>query len=246
MAKNNWYIKAKNSNNDEIKTLIVEFDNTDVSDPKKDALKEIIKGKLENLENNPFVINEQVIDVEIVEEKPIEETPIIEEQPKEEVKEEVKEDVKEKNNSFSFTEEDIPNVNTIEELEVIASACQKEIKRIQMSELKHSTFKQKLEMNKAIWKIRRIMFKSKDKINSIRTEIAKQKRKDVIQRLNLKRTIFVNKYNRGISITNIVKDNQIKKEELKEIINDDVINSIEKTSDKHFRERWSRWKKMYL
>lgn len=246
MAKNNWYIKAKNSNNDEIKTLIVEFENTDVSDPRKDALKEIIKGKLENLENNPFVINEQVIDVEIVEKKPIEETPIIEEQPKEEAKEEVKEDVKEKNNSFSFTEEDIPNTNTIEELEVIASACQKEIKRIQMSELKYSTFKQKLEMNKAIWKIRRIMFKSKDKINSIRMEIAKQKRKDGVQRLNIKRTIFVNKYNRGISITNIVKDNQIKKEELKEIINEDVINSIEKTSDSHFRERWSRWKKMYL
>lgn len=246
MVKNNWYIKAKNSNNDEIKTLIVEFENTDVSDPRKDALKEIIKGKLENLENNPFVINEQVIDAEIVEKKPIEETPIIEEQPKEEVKEEVKEDVKEKNNSFSFTEEDIPNTNTIEELEVIASACQKEIKRIQMSELKYSTFKQKLEMNKAIWKIRRIMFKSKDKINSIRMEIAKQKRKDVIQRLNLKRTIFVNKYNRGISITNIIKDYQIKKEELEEIINEDVINSIEKTSDSHFRERWSRWKKMYL
>ena len=227
----NWYINAKKETNPEIKELMIEYDSLTPEDEKRVILKDAIISKLEKLTKE-----DESIDNPFVKKEPESKTPYTDNI------------VEHSDSGFQYKEEDIIKINTIPELEEVAKVCNIEIKRLEDSELKKMSFRDKKELNRNIWKISRIVFKARNKISLIRKENAEREEKanGTIKKLNAKRSYFINLYSQGISLTNIVNKYGFDKKELKKILSEEVIDKIVSTNDRNFKIRWDRWQKINL
>lgn len=218
----NWYQKAKKSNDEHIKKLISEYEEATEEVKKielKNALKLLCGGDEEEIEikNN---LEETVKEYQTVEKK-------------------------QEEKSFSHTENNIKRMNK-EELQNVINDCTKEIKRLESTRLKHETFAQKKELNQKIWDVRRVQNIARGLIYSQKMARKLEERKTQTSLLTTKRARFVRLFRMGISFSNMLTHPEgIKKEDMLDIVNDDVIKSCTDI-DRHFAERWGRWVEVKL
>lgn len=161
---------------------------------------------------------------------------------------EEKEEKKEEPVITPYTEEDVASTDDVEELKVISKKCAEEAERLEKTRLLHETFKEKIALDRAIWKVKRVMFIARRKIYDfkLKEKRAKEKRDKKISKLSMKQSRFINLYRKGFSFTNITRqEDGVRKEELLEIIDASVIEACSKVH-KDFVERWQRWRDKFL
>lgn len=164
------------------------------------------------------------------------------------VKEEEKEEKKEEPVSTPYTEEDVNATDSVEDLRVISKKCAEEAERLEKTRLLHETFKERIALDRAIWKVKRVMFIARRKIYDfkLKEKRAKEKREKKISKLAMKQSRFISLYRKGFSFTNITRqEDGVRKEELLEVIDASVIEACSKVH-KDFVERWQRWREKFL
>lgn len=164
------------------------------------------------------------------------------------VKEEEKEEKKEEPVSIPYTEEDVNSTDSVEDLRVISKKCAEEAERLEKTRLLHETFKERIALDRAIWKVKRVMFIARRKIYDfkLKEKRAKEKREKKISKLSMKQSRFISLYRKGFSFTNITRqEDGVRKEELLEVIDASVIEACSKVH-KDFVERWQRWREKFL
>lgn len=216
-----WYHEAQKSENSKVKELLKAYQaETDKSNKKalRDAMLLVLGIKADE-EENPEELNQVV----------------------EEIKEE--EDLNKKNNSFSFPEtiEEVAKIDDIEVLEKIFKLSKEKTKEIELTRLKHETFKQKKEMDRKIWAIRRVGFAAHSRAYNKKMFIKKKESQSKISMIHKKRQIFINLIRQGVSFSQIcVREDGLKKEELTEIVNIDVLNAC-KPYMMDVVGKWAKW-----
>lgn len=216
----NWYIEAKKSDSPEVKDLLTQYEHLDIKDPKREELKTQIKALLP-------------IEVEVVEKK-------VE-----------KPSACNIDFSFKYTEQDVKDCFDIALLDSIYRESLKRVEEVkkQRKRPEYEGYQERIEFESKLWAIERIGFQAKNKSKALTFEIRKQeKMASPLSKMAYKRNIFITEYNRGISISNIVRNHtaDFSKEDLPLIINQDVIDKIERDSDRYFSEKWARWKNKFL
>ena len=164
------------------------------------------------------------------------------------VKEEEKEEKKEEPVYTPYTEEDVNATDSVEDLRVISKKCAEEAERLEKTRLLHETFKERIALDRAIWKVKRVMFIARRKIYDfkLKEKRAKEKREKKISKLAMKQSRFISLYRKGFSFTNITRqEDGVRKEELLEVIDASVIEACSKVH-KDFVERWQRWREKFL
>lgn len=214
----NWYQEANKSENEHIKNLVQEYNKEDPNSAKRVELKNAIL-VLMGFDDTP-------------------------------VKEEEKEDNKKEESkvSFPYTEDDVNAAKTIEDLQVISKKCAEEAERLEKTRLLHETFKEKIALDRAIWKVKRVMFLARRKCYDIKlkNKRAQEKESRKISKLTMKQTRFISLYRKGFSFSNITRqEDGVRKEELLEVIDASVIEACSKVH-KDFVERWQRWRDKFL
>jgi hypothetical protein len=220
--KNNWYIQAKTSTNEDIIKLLKVYDGLDKDNPQKNSLKEEIKGYLE-LKDNPF-------------------NKIIEEQAK--TKDNAIDDNLKTSNDF-YSEKELVD-KTDAELNKIIDECIIRKKELEKGRLKHETFKEKLAMTKRMWKFTRIANISRKIINERRHKIKVKESSTKLSKSALKKAKFCQLIRAGYSFSNICRHPEgVKIEEIEEIVDNDVIE-ICKKNNPDFLRKWNSWKNKFL
>ncbi len=146
---------------------------------------------------------------------------------------------------FPYTEEKIKAMTDDAELNEAIKACETEIKRIESNRKRKENAHQKADILTAQWKYTRMIWIARGVIRDKKKKQKQQVQKQVVGKLAQKRAIFCMKTRRGISITNIIGEDDITKENIAEVVNDDVIKTCEEF-DKDFPKRWLRWKEKFL
>lgn len=217
----NWYIEAKKSDDSQVKELLTQFDSLDATDPKREELKTEIKSLLP-------------LEVEVVTEKKTE-----------------KPSYCNIDFSFKYTEQDVKDCFDIALLDSIYRESLKRVEEVkkQRKRPEYEGYQERIEFDSKLWAIERIGLQAKNKSKALTFEIRKQeKMASPLSKMAYKRNIFITEYNRGISISNIVRNHtaDFSKEDLPMIINEDVIEKIQRDSDRYFSEKWARWKEKFL
>lgn len=146
---------------------------------------------------------------------------------------------------FPYTEEKIKAMTDDAELNEAIKACEAEIKKIESNRKRKENAHQKADILTAQWKYTRMIWIARGIIRDKKRKQKQQAQTQAVGRVAHKRAIFCMKTRRGISITNIIGEDDITKENIAEVVNDDVIKTCEEF-DKDFPKRWLRWKEKFL
>lgn len=223
----NWYDKAKKSKDEHIKKLIEDYDSSEDKMKKtelENAIKIIIGSEKEEKAENPF-----------------------EEKPKTKKEETRKKEIIEAKKEFTHTEESVKKLeDKKDELYKVLEDCRNEIKRLEGTRLVHETFTQKRNLDKDIWAIRRISYIARRLIYADKMKKKAIQNKNQTSLIATKRARFVRLFRMGISFSNMITHpDGVKKEDMIDIVNDDVIKSCLEI-DRNFRSRWERWVEVKL
>lgn len=146
---------------------------------------------------------------------------------------------------FPYTEDSIKAMTDDDELNEVIRACEAEIKKIEESRKRKENAHQKADILTQQWKYTRMIWIARGVIREKKRKIKKAQQTQVVGKLAQKRAIFCAKTRRGISITNIIGEDEITKENIAEIVNKDVIDTCCEF-DPAFAQRWMRWKAKFL
>lgn len=146
---------------------------------------------------------------------------------------------------FPYTEDIIKAMTDDAELNEVIRACESEIKKIEESRKRKENAHQKADILTQQWKYTRMIWIARGVIREKKRKIKKAQQTQVVGKLAQKRAIFCSKTRRGISITNIIGEDDITKENIEEIVNKDVIDTCCEF-DPAFAQRWIRWKAKFL
>lgn len=146
---------------------------------------------------------------------------------------------------FPYTEDSIKAMTDDDELNEAIRACEAEIKKIEESRKRKENTHQKADILTQQWKYTRMIWIARGVIREKKRKIKKAQQTQVVGKLAQKRAIFCAKTRRGISITNIIGEDEITKENIAEIVNKDVIDTCCEF-DPAFAQRWMRWKTKFL
>ena len=208
--KVNWFIEARKSEDEDVRVLLESFIKADKTDKKK---KEKIKREIE--------IKLGLVDAEKLKKE--------------------KEEIKNKSERFTYIESDIDKIDDVKELDKVSKICKERINSLEKTRLKNETFKDRKELKAKIWEVKLILYKARKKIIDIKTQKELETKKNKVSNLDMKRARFINLIRQNYSISNIIKDeNGVRKEELLNIVNDDVIEVCSQI-DSNFIETFNRW-----
>lgn len=234
MAKNlKWYMDAQKSENPEIKDLLNKIETTKDEVQVADFVKQI----KEMLLAEKAVISK----TETTGSKNVQEQP---ESGLENVQS-AKNAQSQKPDVFPYTEDSIKAMTDDAELNEVIRACEAEIKKIEESRKRKENAHQKADILTRQWKYTRMIWIARGVIREKKRKIKKAQQTQVVGKLAQKRAIFCAKTRRGISITNIIGEDEITKENIEEIVNKDVIDTCCEF-DPAFAQRWIRWKAKFL
>lgn len=227
MARNTkWYIDAQKSNNPEIKELLTRIE----ADPESESaaewvarIKELLleEKKAKTTDTMTIVLEEpQPITIENVE-------------------------VKVEPAEFPYTEDYIRTLTDDEELNKVIRACEAEMKKIDENRKRKENAHQKADVLTQQWKYTRMIWIARGVMRDKKRKIKQEMQAKTVGKLAQKRAIFCSKTRRGISISNIIGEDEITKENIAEIVNSDVIDTCCEF-DPAFAQRWQRWKQKFL
>lgn len=227
MARNTkWYIDAQKSNNPEIKELLTRIE----ADPESESAAEWV-AKIKEL---------------LLEEKKAKTTDtmtIVLEEPQPITIENV--EVKVEPAEFPYTEDYIRTLTDDEELNKVIRACEAEMKKIDENRKRKENAHQKADVLTQQWKYTRMIWIARGVMRDKKRKIKQEMQAKTVGKLAQKRAIFCSKTRRGISISNIIGEDEITKENIAEIVNKDVIDTCCEF-DPAFAQRWMRWKAKFL
>lgn len=227
MARNTkWYIDAQKSNNPEIKELLTRIE----ADPESESAAEWV-AKIKEL---------------LLEEKKAKTTDtmtIVLEEPQPITIENV--EVKVEPAEFPYTEDYIRTLTDDEELNKVIRACEAEMKKIDENRKRKENAHQKADVLTQQWKYTRMIWIARGVMRDKKRKIKQEMQAKTVGKLAQKRAIFCSKTRRGISISNIIGEDEITKENISEIVNKDVIDTCCEF-DPAFAQRWQRWKQKFL
>lgn len=219
MAKNlKWYMDAQKSENPEIKDLLNKIETTTDEAQVADFVKQI----------KEMLLAEKAV---------VSKT--------EKNEESAKNAQSQKPDVFPYTEDSIKAMTDDAELNEVIRACEAEIKKIEESRKRKENAHQKADILTQQWKYTRMIWIARGVIREKKRKIKKAQQTQVVGKLAQKRAIFCAKTRRGISITNIIGEDEITKENIAEIVNKDVIDTCCEF-DPAFAQRWIRWKAKFL
>lgn len=224
MARNTkWYIDAQKSNNPEIKELLIRIE----ADPESENAAEWVAKIKELLLAEKVVVSkmENTIGSENVEST--ENAQI------------------EKSAEFPYTEDYIRTLTDDEELNKVIRACEAEMKKIDENRKRKENAHQKADVLTQQWKYTRMIWIARGVMRDKKRKIKQEMQAKTVGKLAQKRAIFCSKTRRGISISNIIGEDEITKENIAEIVNKDVIDTCCEF-DPAFAQRWMRWKAKFL
>ena len=213
----NWYLKAQKSKDANVVKLLEKYKG-EQDDDKKKSIAEALK---------IYLAGEQEI--------------------KEEVKEEAKpETLKRDLGIEEITPSYILGLHSKEELQEVILKAREKIESIENARLKKEKWQDKIKIEKEIWSFRRLEYLSRSRINEIKRAEKEEAKRTETSQIAAKRARFAALYKKGFSFTNIcTHPDGVKKSELLEIVNEDVIKSCSE-ADKFFIERWDTWCKKNL
>lgn len=227
MARNTkWYIDAQKSNNPEIKELLTRIE----ADPESESAAEWV-AKIKEL---------------LLEEKKAKTTDtmtIVLEEPQPITIENV--EVKVEPAEFPYTEDYIRTLTDDEELNKVIRACEAEMKKIDENRKRKENAHQKADVLTRQWKYTRMIWIARGVMRDKKRKIKQEMQAKTVGKLAQKRAIFCSKTRRGISISNIIGEDEITKENIAEIVNSDVVDTCCEF-DPAFAQRWQRWKQKFL
>ncbi len=227
MARNTkWYIDAQKSNNPEIKELLTRIE----ADPESESAAEWV-AKIKEL---------------LLEEKKAKTTDtmtIVLEEPQPITIENV--EVKVEPTEFPYTEDYIRTLTDDEQLNKVIRACEAEMKKIDENRKRKENAHQKADVLTQQWKYTRMIWIARGVMRDKKRKIKQEMQAKTVGKLAQKRAIFCSKTRRGISISNIIGEDEITKENIAEIVNSDVIDTCCEF-DPAFAQRWQRWKQKFL
>ena len=148
-----------------------------------------------------------------------------------------------------YTESDVEKASSKEDLQIICKKCNEEAERLEKTRLLHETFREKIALDRAIWRIKRVMFIARRKLydQKIKEKKEHEKIEKKVNKVSMKQARFINLYRRGFSFTNItLQEDGIRKEELPQIIEDTNVIKACCEVHKDFVERWQRWKAKFI
>lgn len=223
MAKNlKWYMDAQKSENPEIKDLLNKIETTTDEAQVADFVKQI---KEMLLAEKAVISKTETTGLENVQS--------------------AKNAQSQKPDVFPYTEDSIKAMTDDAELNEVIRACEAEIKKIEESRKRKENAHQKADILTQQWKYTRMIWIARGVIREKKRKIKKAQQTQVVGKLAQKRAIFCAKTRRGISITNIIGEDDITKENIAEIVNKDVIDTCCEF-DPAFAQRWIRWKAKFL
>ena len=220
-----WYQIAQKSDSEKVKELLKAY-NEEQDKTQRTAIKEaivLVLGIKEDTKEDP--VNPFIVDQDETENK---------------------EEENKKNNSFSFpvSEDEISKINNIEDLEKIFQESKERCKEIEKTRLKHETFKEKKDLDRKIWAIRRLGFIAHHKAYEIKAYNKKKENSSKINMMHKKRQIFINLIKQGYSFSRICEiEEGLEKEEIREIVNNDVIIACQPYM-KNICSKWAKWCQM--
>lgn len=234
MAKNlKWYMDAQKSENPEIKDLLNKIETTKDEAQVADFVKQI---KEMLLAEKSFFSKTETTGSENVQEQPESGLKNVQS---------AKNAQSQKPDVFPYTEDSIKAMTDDTELNEVIRACEAEIKKIEESRKRKENAHQKADILTQQWKYTRMIWIARGVIREKKRKIKKAQQTQVVGKLAQKRAIFCAKTRRGISITNIIGEDEITKENIEEIVNKDVIDTCCEF-DPAFAQRWLRWKAKFL
>ena len=219
MARNTkWYIDAQKSNNPEIKELLTRIE----TDPESESAAELVA---------------KIKEILLAEKTDISKT---------EKNEEIAKNAQsQKPDVFPYTEDSIKAMTDDAELNEVIRACEAEIKKIEESRKRKENAHQKADILTQQWKYTRMIWIARGVMRDKKRKIKQEMQAKTVGKLAQKRAIFCSKTRRGISISNIIGEDEITKENISEIVNKDVIDTCCEF-DPAFAQRWMRWKAKFL
>lgn len=223
MARNTkWYIDAQKSNNPEIKELLIRIE----ADPESESAAEWVAKIKEILLAEKAVISKT-------------------ETTGSENAESAENAQKQESAEFPYTEDYIRTLTDDEELNKVIRACEAEMKKIDENRKRKENAHQKADVLTQQWKYTRMIWIARGVMRDKKRKIKQEMQAKTIGKLAQKRAIFCSKTRRGISISNIIGEDEITKENIAEIVNKDVIDTCCEF-DPAFAQRWMRWKAKFL
>lgn len=229
MARNTkWYIDAQKSNNPEIKELLTRIE----TDPESESAAEWV-AKIKELllaEKTVQTITDSTTTITLPEPQPMTVESV---------------EVKVEPAEFSYTEDYIRTLTDDEELNKVIRACEAEMKKIDENRKRKENAHQKADVLTQQWKYTRMIWIARGVMRDKKRKIKQEMQAKTVGKLAQKRAIFCSKTRRGISISNIIGEDEITKENIAEIVNKDVIDTCCEF-DPAFAQRWMRWKAKFL
>lgn len=227
MARNTkWYIDAQKSNNPEIKELLTRIE----ADPESESAAEWVAKIKELLLEEKKAKTTDTMTIVLEEPQPI----TIENM-----------EVKVEPAEFPYTEDYIRTLTDDEELNKVIRACEAEMKKIDENRKRKENAHQKADVLTRQWKYTRMIWIARGVMRDKKRKIKQEMQAKTVGKLAQKRAIFCSKTRRGISISNIIGEDEITKENIEEIVNSDVIDTCCEF-DPAFAQRWQRWKQKFL
>jgi len=248
MAKN-WYMAAKASKDPTVKELLVEFDNADSADPRKleikGILQDMLKGDEPDNDQNP---QNETPDNDDPENPDADEPdgdqnppPTPPTNPKGKKNAKGKDNAQSEVADFKHTEKSVKGAKGEKELRQIVDDSREEAKRRERMKPAYMSFQERIAFNKTIWGIRRVGNQARARITDLRGKEKRAIKKATVNRVVGKRAQFVRLYQRGISFTNMLTHpDGFKRDEIKEIVNADVMAACTKINPK-FPSMWNAW-----
>lgn len=227
MARNTkWYIDAQKSNNLEIKELLTRIE----ADPESESAAEWVSKIKELLLEEKKAKTTDTMTIVLAEPQPITIENV---------------EVKVEPAEFPYTEDYIRTLTDDEELNKVIRACEAEMKKIDENRKRKENAHQKADVLTQQWKYTRMIWIARGVMRDKKRKIKQEMQAKTVGKLAQKRAIFCSKTRRGISISNIIGEDEITKENIAEIVNSDVIDTCCEF-DPAFAQRWQRWKQKFL
>lgn len=238
MARNTkWYIDAQKSNNPEIKELLTRIE----ADPESESAAEwVAKIKEILLAEKADVSKKETTDI-TKGHPPF----VYTEYYNGENHERAENAQKQESAEFPYTEDYIRTLTDDEELNKVIRACEAEMKKIDENRKRKENAHQKADVLTQQWKYTRMIWIARGVMRDKKRKIKQEMQAKTVGKLAQKRAIFCSKTRRGISISNIIGEDEITKENIAEIVNSDVIDTCCEF-DPAFAQRWQRWKQKFL
>lgn len=227
MARNTkWYIDAQKSNNPEIKELLTRIE----ADPESESVAEWVAKIKELLLEEKKAKTTDTMTIVLAEPQPITIENV---------------EVKVEPAEFPYTEDYIRTLTDDEELNKVIRACEAEMKKIDENRKRKENAHQKADVLTQQWKYTRMIWIARGVMRDKKRKIKQEMQAKTVGKLAQKRAIFCSKTRCGISISNIIGEDEITKENIAEIVNSDVIDTCCEF-DPAFAQRWMRWKTKFL